>query len=41
MKRALSPILLLLLVIGLLIVLNYWYEKRWGIEGPFQHEHRN
>jgi hypothetical protein len=41
MKRALLPILLILLAIGLLIAFSYWYEQRWGIEGPFPCEHHH
>ncbi len=41
MKRALLPILLVLMAIAVLAALNYWYEQHWGIEGPFQNEHHH
>jgi hypothetical protein len=41
MKRAVLPILLILLAVALLAALSYWYEQRWGIEGSFPHEHHH
>jgi hypothetical protein len=40
-KRALLPILLILLAIAALAALSYWYERNWGMEGPFQDEHHH
>jgi len=41
MKRVLLPILLILLALAVLVALNYWYEQRWGIKGPFPNEHHH
>lgn len=41
MKRALLPLLLLLVAVVVLGVLTYWYEQRWGIRGPFATEHHH
>ena len=41
MKKALLPILLILAAIAVLAGINYWYEKNWGIEGPFPSEHHH
>jgi hypothetical protein len=41
MKRALLPILLMLLAVAVLAALTYWYEQRWGIEGTFPDDHHH
>ncbi len=38
MKKALGPILWMLLAIALLAAAAYWYEQKWGLEGPFPAE---
>lgn len=40
-KKALTPILLTLAAIILLAAAAYWYEEKWGIEGPFPSEHHH
>ena len=40
-KKALMPILLTLAAIILLAAVAYWYEEKWGIEGPFPSEHHH
>ena len=40
-KRALIPIVLILLAIAALAALSYLYENKWGIDGPFPDEHHH
>jgi hypothetical protein len=40
-KKALVPVLLLMLAILLLAALAYWYESKYGLEGPFPSEHHH
>jgi Mg2+ and Co2+ transporter CorA len=35
MKKALLPVMLILAAVCLLAALAYFYEKKWGLEGPF------
>ena len=38
LKKALIPILLILAAILLLAAGAYWYEQKWGLEGPWPGE---
>jgi hypothetical protein len=40
-KKAVLPILLILAAIALLAAGAYWYEQRFGAEGPFPNEHHH
>jgi hypothetical protein len=40
-KKALLPVLLLLLAILLLAAAAYWYEAKYGLEGPFPAQHHH
>ena len=39
MKKVLIPVLLMLTAIVLLAAVAYWYEQRFGSEGPFPAHH--
>jgi len=41
MKKALTPILIILGLIALLAVVATWYEKKYGPEGPFPNHHHH
>ncbi len=41
LKKALIPVLLILLAILLLAGAAYWYEQKYGLEGPFQSDHED
>lgn len=40
-KKALLPIMLVLAAILVLVGLAYWYEQRYGEDGPFPNEHHH
>ncbi len=39
MKRALLPMVWIAGAIVVLIAVMYWYEQKWGTEGPFEDTH--
>jgi len=39
--KALRPILWILAAVLLLAAAAYWYEKKWGAEGPFEDNHHH
>jgi len=41
MKKALRPILLILAIIIVLVAGAYFYEQKWGLEGPFPDHHHH
>ena len=40
-KKALLPILLIIAAIVLLTAVAYWYEQKYGEDGPFPPEHHH
>ena len=40
-KKVLLPLLLILVSIVLLSAAAYWYESKWGSEGPFPSHHHH
>jgi len=39
MRKVLGAIALFLAVILLLMAADYWYERKYGSEGPFPNQH--
>ena len=40
-KKVLLPLLLIVVSIVLLSAAAYWYESKWGSEGPFPSHHHH
>ena len=41
MKKVLMPLLLIMAGIVVLAAAAYWYENKYGAEGPFPSEHHH
>ena len=41
MKKMLAPILILLGLVVLLALAMFWYEQKWGSDGPFPSHHHH
>lgn len=41
LKKALLPVLLIVAAIVLLVAGAYWYEQKYGAEGPFESHHHH
>jgi hypothetical protein len=41
MKKALMPLLLIVAGMVLLAAVAYWYENKYGPDGPFPSEHHH
>ena len=39
MKKALLPLLLIVVAILAFAAVGYWYNQRYGAEGPFESQH--
>jgi hypothetical protein len=35
MKKALMPLLIIVIVLVVLLAAAHWYERRYGVDGPF------
>jgi len=41
MRKAWVPVLWALAAVVVLIVAAYFYEQKWGIDGPFKSQHHH